>query len=154
MDGLSPVLAADVPSAENGGLPDERTVVYRLRPGVMWADGRPFTADDVVFTHQFIADPQTASTTGQAYQLVERVESLDELTVRMTFKEPTAGWYVPFVGRQGSDPPASCTAGRHRRRCAKRAVQSAAVRDRSVRGGRLQAGRSRDLLGESALSSG
>jgi peptide/nickel transport system substrate-binding protein len=98
---LIPVLAAEVPSSENGGLPDERTVIYRLRAGVVWADGHPFTADDVVFTYQFIANPQTAATTGQAYQLVERVEALDALTVRVTFKEPTAGWYVPFVGRQG-----------------------------------------------------
>ena len=98
---LVPILAAEVPSSENGGLPDERTVIYRLRPGIVWADGEPFTADDVVFTYQFIANPQTAATTGQAYQLVERVDALDGLTVRVTFKEPTAGWYLPFVGRQG-----------------------------------------------------
>ena len=41
---LTPVLAAEVPSQANGGLPDDRTVVYRLRPGVTWADGTPFTA--------------------------------------------------------------------------------------------------------------
>src|SRR5262249_21615017 len=41
---LIPVLAAEVPSEENGGLPDDRTVVYRLRSGVTWADGQPFTA--------------------------------------------------------------------------------------------------------------
>lgn len=98
---LIPVLAADVPSVENGGLPDARTVVYRLRPNVTWADGQPFSADDVVFTYQFVADPQTAATTGQNYQLVERVEAIDPLTVRVTFQEPTAGWHVPFVGKFG-----------------------------------------------------
>src|SRR5262249_41474983 len=72
---LIPVLAAEVPSVENGGLPDDRTVIYRLRPNVTWADGRPFTADDVTFTYQFVADPQTAATTGQNYQSVRRVES-------------------------------------------------------------------------------
>jgi ABC-type transport system substrate-binding protein len=102
---LIPVLAAEVPSSENGGLPDERTVIYRLRPGIVWADGEPFTADDVVFTYQFITNPQTAATTGQLYQLVDRVEALDAFTVRVTFKEPTAGWYVPFVGRQGMIVP-------------------------------------------------
>jgi peptide/nickel transport system substrate-binding protein len=102
---LTPVLAAEVPSTENGGLPDDRTVVYRLRPGVLWADGQSLTADDVVFTFQFITDPQTAATTGQAYQLVERVEAIDPLTVRLTFKQPTAGWYVPFVGLLGTILP-------------------------------------------------
>ena len=98
---LRPVLAADVPTIENGGLPDDRTVVYRLRTDVTWADGQPFTADDVVFTHQFVANPESAATITNAYRLVERVEALDPYTVRVTFREPTAGWYVPFVGTLG-----------------------------------------------------
>ncbi|MDE4949292.1 ABC transporter substrate-binding protein, partial [Francisella tularensis subsp. holarctica] len=63
------------------------------------------TADDVVFTHQFIADPQTAATSAPVYQIVERVDALDSLTVQVTFKEPTAGWYGPFVGRSGKILP-------------------------------------------------
>lgn len=98
---LSPVLAAEVPSGENGGLPDDRTVIYRLRRDVTWADGQPFTADDVVFTADVLADAATAATTVHAYQLVEHVEALAADTVRVTFREPTAGWYVPFVGGLG-----------------------------------------------------
>jgi peptide/nickel transport system substrate-binding protein len=98
---LSPALAAAVPSRENGGLPDDRTVVYRLREGVTWADGRPFTADDVVFTYRFIADPETASATTAPYLSIQDVEAPDPLTVRIRFKEPTGGWYVPFVGGTG-----------------------------------------------------
>ena len=98
---LTPVLAAEVPTQENGGLPDPRTVVYRLRHDVTWADGHPFTADDVVFTAEILANPETAATTINAYRLVERVEALDQHTVRVTFREPTAGWYVPFVGGAG-----------------------------------------------------
>src|SRR6266851_2520164 len=46
-----------VPSKENGGLgADGKTVTYKLKPGIKWADGQPFTADDVVFTFQCIAD--------------------------------------------------------------------------------------------------
>jgi peptide/nickel transport system substrate-binding protein len=98
---LTPVLAAEVPSAENGGLPDERTVIYRLLRDVTWADGQPFTADDVVFTAEILANPENTATTINAYRLVERVEALDPYTVRVTFREPTAGWYVPFVGSVG-----------------------------------------------------
>jgi peptide/nickel transport system substrate-binding protein len=98
---LTPILAADVPTAENGGLPDDRTVIYRLRPGVVWADGQPFSAHDVVFTFQFITQPESAATALLAYRLVESVVALDDLTVRLTFKAPTAGWYVPFVGAYG-----------------------------------------------------
>src|SRR5215831_6352462 len=47
---LAPVLAAEVPSLQNGGLSkDGKTVTWRLKKGVQWHDGKPFTADDVVF---------------------------------------------------------------------------------------------------------
>src|SRR5580704_6053050 len=48
---IVPDLAQTVPSRANGGVsPDGRTLVYRLRPGVLWQDGVPLTAADVVFT--------------------------------------------------------------------------------------------------------
>src|SRR5262249_50705878 len=58
-DGVfTPVLAAEVPSMANGGLAaDRKTVTYKLRPNVKWADGQPFTADDVVFTFQYVNNP-------------------------------------------------------------------------------------------------
>src|SRR5579864_8351061 len=60
---FTPVLAAAVPTRANGGLsPDGRMVTYRLKRGVRWADGRPFTADDVVFTYTFIANKETGAT--------------------------------------------------------------------------------------------
>ena len=34
-----------------------------LKKDVKWADGKPFTADDVVFTWQFVADQETACST-------------------------------------------------------------------------------------------
>jgi peptide/nickel transport system substrate-binding protein len=58
------VLASDTPSKENGGLSaDGKTVTYKLKPGVKWADGQPFTADDVVFTYDFVINKETAATT-------------------------------------------------------------------------------------------
>src|SRR5712691_8396150 len=47
---LYPVLAAEIPDLENDGLSrDGMSVTWKLKPGVQWHDGRPFTADDVVF---------------------------------------------------------------------------------------------------------
>jgi len=103
---FSPVLAADVPSKDNGGLSsDGKSVTYKLKPGVKWADGQPFTADDVVFTYQFITNPATAATTYGSYVDVDSVEAVDPMTVRVTFKSPTGGWYVPFVGEAGQIIP-------------------------------------------------
>jgi peptide/nickel transport system substrate-binding protein len=99
---LEPILAAEIPTKENGGLSADGTqVTYKLKQGVRWADGQPFTAEDVVFTHEYISNQETSATTLQQYLPLQRVDALDATTVRLTFKEPSAGWYVPFVGSNG-----------------------------------------------------
>ena len=51
---LNPILAAEIPSIQNGGLAaDAKSVTWKLKPGVKWHDGKPFTADDVVFTWEY-----------------------------------------------------------------------------------------------------
>lgn len=103
---FTPVLAAEVPTAQNGGLSaDGKVVTYKLKQGIKWADGEPFTADDVLFTYQYITDKETASTTFGNYTDVDKVEVVDPATVRVTFKQPTGGWYVPFVGSAGQMLP-------------------------------------------------
>ena len=99
---FSPVLAAEVPSKDNGGLSaDGTTVTYKLKQGIKWADGQPFTADDVAFTYQYIINPDTAATTYGNYVDLASVDAVDPMTVKLTFKAPTGGWYVPFVGSNG-----------------------------------------------------
>src|SRR4051812_12110753 len=54
----SPALAAEVPSFENGGIsPDGLTITWRLKPGVLWADGKPFSSKDVLFTYNVVMNP-------------------------------------------------------------------------------------------------
>src|SRR6516225_7868143 len=73
---LVPVLAAEIPEIENGGVaPDGMSVTWKLKQGVLWHDGRPFTAEDVVFNWQYAADPAPAATTSGSYKDVE-VEKL------------------------------------------------------------------------------
>jgi peptide/nickel transport system substrate-binding protein len=103
---VAPVLAAEVPSAQNGGLSaDGKSVTYKLKQGIKWADGQPFSADDVVFTFQFIADPTSSAVTAGTYQNIDKVEALDPNTVKITFKDPTGGWMVPFSGTNGQVLP-------------------------------------------------
>src|SRR5688572_25541954 len=55
---LIPNLITEVPTAENGLLAEDlKSVTYKLLDGVMWADGEPLTADDVVFTWEWVVDP-------------------------------------------------------------------------------------------------
>ncbi len=99
---MSPVLAAEVPSQQNGGLSaDGRTVTYKLKPNVKWADGQPLTADDVVFTYQYLSNPDTAAVTVGTYLDLESVDAVDPTTVKLTFKQPTGAWFNPFSGANG-----------------------------------------------------
>lgn len=99
---FTPVLAASVPSRTNGGLsPDGRTVTYRLKRGIRWADGEAFTSKDVAFTYRFITNKETASTWYASYNNIERVETPDPYTIRLIFAKPTPAWFLPFVGDKG-----------------------------------------------------
>ncbi len=99
---FSPVLAAEVPTRENGGLSaDGRSVTYKLKEGVKWADGRPFSADDVVFTYQFVINKQSGASTYASYNNIQKVEPVGTHAVRITFKDPTPAWFLPFVGQNG-----------------------------------------------------
>lgn len=97
-----PILAAEIPSFDNGGLAKDGTsVTWRLKKGVTWHDGKPFTADDVIFTWEFAADPATGATTTGSYENIERIDKLDDHTVKVVFKVPTAYWYRAFFGNGG-----------------------------------------------------
>ncbi|HLF80668.1 MAG TPA: peptide ABC transporter substrate-binding protein [Anaerolineales bacterium] len=99
---LVPFLAAEIPSLENGAVAaDGTSVTWKLRAGVQWADGEPFTADDVLFTYEYVTNPDVKATSASAYVDVDRVEVLDDFTVTVHFKQPTAGWYAPYVGAFG-----------------------------------------------------
>src|SRR6185295_4491352 len=97
-----PILAAEVPSAANGGIAKDGTsVVWNLKKNVLWHDGKPFTADDVVFTWEYNADPATASVFQGNYGDLERVEKLDSHSVKIVFKKPTPFWADIFCGYRG-----------------------------------------------------
>ena len=98
---LVPILAAEIPSLQNGGVArDGLSVTWRLKRNVRWHDGKPFTADDVVFNCEFASDPATAAVTLGAYRDVKATK-LDDYTVRASFPRPTPFWADAFVGIRG-----------------------------------------------------
>lgn len=99
---LIPFLAAEIPSLENGGVaPDGMSVTWKLKPDVKWSDGQPFTADDVLFTYQFVSHPDTKAVNSADYSIIDRVDIIDDLTVIIHFKTITPDWASVFVGRSG-----------------------------------------------------
>jgi peptide/nickel transport system substrate-binding protein len=98
---LFPVLAAEIPSRENGGLAtDGKSVTWKLKRGATWHDGKPFTADDVVFNWQYAADPASACVTIGTYKDI-KVEKVDDYTVKVLFEKPTPFWQDAFCGARG-----------------------------------------------------
>lgn len=87
-------IAAEVPSADNGGLSaDGTTIVYKLRDDVVWSDGEPVTADDFVFTYDMIMSDANVVQSRYPYEdYVTSVTATDPQTVTVTFSEPFAAW--------------------------------------------------------------
>ncbi|HMX95694.1 MAG TPA: ABC transporter substrate-binding protein, partial [Elusimicrobiota bacterium] len=65
-------------------------IVFHLRKNVLWHDGVPFSADDVVFTYQKLIDPKVMTPYGSDFALVKSVTAVDPHTVQVVYKEPFA----------------------------------------------------------------
>lgn len=99
---LIPFLAAETPTLENGGVAaDGKSVTWKLKQGIKWSDGTPFTAEDVVFTYQYITNPDVGTTSAGSYDTVESVEAIDDYTVKVNFKDVNPAWTLVFVGAEG-----------------------------------------------------
>lgn len=95
---LFPRLAVDIPNLENGGVSnDSKSITWKLKPGLKWSDGMPVTAKDVVFTANYCMNPKTGCGARERFRAVDRVEAVDELTVKVTFNEMMPDPYGPFV---------------------------------------------------------
>jgi peptide/nickel transport system substrate-binding protein len=101
-----PVLAKEIPSVQNGEISaDYTTVTWKLKDGIVWSDGEAFTADDVVYTWQWVMDPKNGATDTTVYSDIAKVEAVDKTTAKVTFKAPAAAWFLPFVADAGEIIP-------------------------------------------------
>ena len=66
----------------------EPEVTFRLRDGVRWQDGAPFTSRDVRFTYNALMDDRVASPRKSDYELVLSLDAQDERTVRVVYRRP------------------------------------------------------------------
>ena len=93
---LVPRLADDIPTVDNGGIAQDLTAItWRLKPGVLWSDGTPLTAEDAAFTYRYsCALPEARCDAGPVLD----VEAVDDVTVTITFRRPTPHPYIFLVG--------------------------------------------------------
>jgi len=89
--------------AETGPVPflAEPLVVFTLRDGVRWHDGKPFTSRDVAFTYRALMDDATASPRKPDFDLIQTVETTGLHTVRVTYRKPYSpalnSWMIPIL---------------------------------------------------------
>jgi peptide/nickel transport system substrate-binding protein len=78
-------------------------LTFRLRKNARWHDGRPFTADDVVFTWEAMVNPKTPTAYREDFLAAKTVEAIDPHTVRITYEKPYAkalqSWEVYMLPR-------------------------------------------------------
>lgn len=93
----TPNLAAEIPTVENGGVSDDGTVVtYKLRKGVTWSDGKPYTAEDLAFTIGVYQNEKSAALVEPEYALVKSVRVVDEYTAEVRMTAPNPGYLNLF----------------------------------------------------------
>nr|WP_049821886.1 peptide-binding protein [Methylovorus sp. MP688] len=80
--------------------PDQKTITFKLKPGLKWADGKPLTSADVLFTWKLVTDDNTRTPYGSDYKLVIRAETPDAATFRVSYANPYAPALDSWAGLQ------------------------------------------------------
>ncbi len=96
--------------ADSWEIPDPRTYVFHLHPGVRFHDGRPLTSADVKSTFEFILNPANRSPKRGAFRLVSSIDAPDALNVIFHLKEPYASFPVNLVRSTTGIVPANAPA--------------------------------------------
>jgi peptide/nickel transport system substrate-binding protein len=79
---------------------DQKTITFKLKPNLKWADGIPLTSADVLWTWHAVIDEKTGSPYASDYQLVKKAETLDALTFSVTYEQPYAPALDTWSGLQ------------------------------------------------------
>ncbi len=96
---LFPRLAEAVPTVGNGGVSADLTqITWRLQEGLLWSDGTPVTAEDVLFTYDYCTHPEGGCAQGAAFEGIASIEAPDARTIVITFTAPRPYPYQAFVG--------------------------------------------------------
>jgi peptide/nickel transport system substrate-binding protein len=79
---------------------DQKTITFKLKPNLKWADGKPLTSADVLWTWQAVIDEKTGSPYASDYQLVKKAETPNALTFSVTYEQAYAPALDSWSGLQ------------------------------------------------------
>ncbi len=101
-----PELATIMPTLQNGGISrDGKTITYHLRPGVLWQDGKPFGADDVIFTWHALLSKKNDVPSTVGYDIISRIDKRDDHTIVVHLKNVYAPFTATFFTASGDPYP-------------------------------------------------
>ena len=96
---MVPILVEEIPTVENGGVStDLKTITWKIRKDIVWSDGTPLTAHDVVFSGEYCTHPEGGCNASNYFEGVSEFKALDDHTVQITFDVKKPFPYGPFVG--------------------------------------------------------
>ncbi len=64
------------------------TLIFKLRPNILWQDGVKLSAKDVLFTYKLINSKDVVSPYTAEFRMVKSVEIVDEQTIKVVYKKP------------------------------------------------------------------
>lgn len=79
-----PDLAAEMPVANA----DFTEFTVKLREGIKWSDGKPFTADDVVFTSDLLLTNDKLTYHGMFSSVIKKIEKVADYEIKIITHEP------------------------------------------------------------------
>ena len=79
---------------------DQKTITFKLKPNLKWADGKPLTSADVLWTWHAVIDEKTGSPYASDYQLVKKADAPDPLTFSVTYEQAYAPALDSWAGLQ------------------------------------------------------
>ena len=107
---IFPELASELPTPDNGGVVVDEyagtmSVTWKLRNDVQWQDGKPVTADDVLFTWQAITNPDAGAWIPGSYY-IDSVEKVDQFSFTVNYNTIYPGYLTQFGGESVAIWPA------------------------------------------------
>lgn len=100
---LQPQLAASLPSVSADGL----TYHFTLRENVRFANGAPFSAEDVKYSFDYLLDPANKAIRRPVFARIKAVSVIDPMHVRFTLTQPYAPWLAFMTKCMGIFPKGS-----------------------------------------------
>jgi peptide/nickel transport system substrate-binding protein len=105
-----PVLASELPTVKNGDVVVDESagtmsVTWKMRKDVQWADGKPVTAEDVIFTYEAIKNPETGGWI-PGLDSIDNVQKVDDYTFTINYNAIYPDYLMQFGGEKVTIWPA------------------------------------------------